>query len=53
MVRLRTFRESLCLCYIDELSKKYSKDEYQAKIEAELKRISDATITPTARGILE
>lgn len=37
-------KESVCLCYIDEISKKHSKDEYQAKIEIEIKRIREATL---------
>jgi hypothetical protein len=37
-------KESVCICFIDEISKKYPKDEYQAKIDAETKRIREATL---------
>lgn len=42
-------KESICICYIDEISKKYEKDDYQAKIEAELKRIREASITQCSK----
>ena len=37
-------RESISLCCLDELTKKYSKKEYLAKIDIEIKRIQDAVI---------
>ena len=43
-------KESVCLCYIDEISKKYPKDEYQSKIDAETKRIREATLTQCSKN---
>jgi ABC-type bacteriocin/lantibiotic exporter with double-glycine peptidase domain len=38
-------RESICICYLDEITKKYSKKEYQNKIDIELKKIRETTLT--------
>lgn len=43
-------KESVCLCYIEEISKKYQKEEYQAKIDAELKRIRESTLTQCSKN---
>jgi hypothetical protein len=42
-------KKSVCLCFIDEISKKYPKDEYQAKIDEETKRIREATLIQCAK----
>ena len=44
-------KESISLCCLDEITKKYTKKEYQAKIEIEIKRIEDATINQCAKNI--
>ncbi len=44
-------QESLSLCYLDEITKKYSKKEFQAKIDIEIKRIQQATIAQCAKNI--
>jgi hypothetical protein len=44
-------RETISLCYLDEITAKYNKDDYQAKIDAELKRIKSATIIQCAKNI--
>ena len=38
-------KESLCLCYLDETTKKYTKSDFEAKIEIEVKRIKEALLT--------
>ena len=38
-------KETIALCALDELTKKYSKFEYQNKIDIEIRRISEATLT--------
>lgn len=43
-------KESVCLCYIDEISRKFNKDEYDAKIEAEIKRIRDTTLAQCSKN---
>lgn len=43
--------ESVCLCYIDEVSNKYSSEDYQTKIDIEVKRIQEATIAQCAKNI--
>lgn len=42
-------KESVCICYIDEIAKKYDKEEFQAKIDAEVKRIREATLTQCSK----
>ncbi len=44
-------RESISLCYIDEITKKYSKAEFMAKIDVELKRIRDSQLSQCAKNI--
>jgi len=44
-------RESISLCYLDEITKKYNKSEYSSKIDIELKRIKDAQLTQCAKNI--
>lgn len=43
-------RESLCMCYYKEINKKYSKSEYQAMLDIEVKRIREATISQCAKN---
>jgi hypothetical protein len=38
-------KETIALCALDELIKKYSKFEYQNKIDIEIRRINEATLT--------
>ncbi len=44
-------KESLCLCYLDETTKKYTKSDFEAKIEIEVKRIKEALLTQCAKNI--
>jgi hypothetical protein len=44
-------QESLSLCFLEEITKQYSKSEYQAKIEVEINRIHQATIALCAKNI--
>lgn len=44
-------QESLSLCYLEEITKQYSKREYQAKIEVEISRIQQATIALCSKNI--
>jgi hypothetical protein len=44
-------RESLSLCCLDETTKGYSKAQYNAKIDIELKRIKEATIIQCAKNM--
>lgn len=44
-------QESLSLCFLEEITKQYSKKEYQAKIEVEINRIQLATISLCAKNI--
>ena len=44
-------KESIGLCYLDELTKKYSKAEYQAKIDIEVRRIREAILTQCVKHL--
>lgn len=44
-------KESISLCYLDEITKKYARTDFQAKIEIELKRIKEAIITQCAKNL--
>ena len=44
-------QESLSLCFLEEITKQYSKKEYQAKIEVEINRIQQSTISLCAKNI--
>lgn len=44
-------RETMSLCFLDDITSKYTKDDYQAKIDAELRRIKSATILQCAKNI--
>ena len=44
-------KESISLCYLDAITEKYTKKDYQAKIEVEIKRIREATINQCAKNI--
>lgn len=44
-------KESIALCGLDEITKKYSMTNYQSKIEVELKRIKSATIGQCSKNI--
>jgi hypothetical protein len=43
-------RQSVCLCYMDEITKKYSKSEYNSKIDIEIKRIRESTISQCSKN---
>ncbi|MBS1651284.1 MAG: hypothetical protein JSU07_04660 [Bacteroidetes bacterium] len=44
-------KESISLCALEDLTKKYSKSDYKAKIDIEIKRIEQSTINQCARNI--
>jgi hypothetical protein len=44
-------KESIGLCFLDEISKKYSKYEYQNKIEIELKKIKEASVSICTKNL--
>ncbi len=44
-------RESLALCFLEEITKNYSKREYKAKIDIEIKRIQQAAITLCSKNL--
>jgi hypothetical protein len=41
----------MSLCFLNEITAKFNKDEYQAKIDAELRRIKSTTIIQCAKNI--
>jgi len=44
-------KESIALCCLEEVTKKYSKDDLKTKIDIEIKRIQQAIITQCAKNI--
>jgi hypothetical protein len=44
-------KESLSLCFLEEITKQFSKKEYQSKIDIEINRIQQATISLCAKNI--
>jgi hypothetical protein len=44
-------KESMGLCYLDEITKKYSKADYATKIEIELRRIRESVTTNCAKNL--
>ncbi len=44
-------KETISLCYLGEITTKFSKNDYQSKIDAELKRIRSAVIIQCAKNI--
>jgi hypothetical protein len=44
-------KESVALCCLDEATKKYTKKDYQAKIEVEINRIQQAAISLCGKNI--
>ena len=44
-------RESISLCYMDEVTKKYTKADFQTRIEIEVKRIKEAVINQCAKNL--
>ncbi len=44
-------RETISLCYLNEITTKYNKDEYQSKIDAELRRIKSSIVNQCAKNI--
>lgn len=44
-------KESISLCFLDAITEKYTKKDYLAKIEVEIKRIREATINQCAKNI--
>ncbi len=44
-------KESICLCYLEETTKKYNKTDFEAKIDIEIKRIKEAMLTQCGKNI--
>lgn len=44
-------RESIALCFLEEITKKYNKKDFQSKIEIELKRIYQSTVLQCSKNI--
>jgi hypothetical protein len=44
-------RENLSLCYLDDITKKYTKVDFQSKIEIEIKKIRETTLTLCAKNL--
>ena len=44
-------KESICLCYLEETTKKYIKTDFESKIDIEIKRIKDAMLTQCAKNL--
>lgn len=44
-------KETISLCYLGEITTKYSKNDYQSKIDAELKRIRSSAIIQCGKNI--
>jgi hypothetical protein len=44
-------RESLSLCYLDGITNKYTKTDFQNKIDIELKRIKEAVISECSKNL--
>ena len=44
-------KESISLCYLDEITKKYTKKDYQNKIDIEIKKIRETTLTLCSKNI--
>lgn len=44
-------KESIALCCLDEVTKKFTKKDYQAKIDIEIKRIAEANILQCSKNI--
>ena len=44
-------KESISICYLDEITKKYSKKDYQNKIDIEIKKIRETTLTLCSKNI--
>jgi len=43
--------ESLCLCYLNEITEKYRKRDFDTKIDVELKRIRQSNITQCSKNL--
>lgn len=44
-------KESISICYLDEITKKYSKKDYQNKIDIEVKKIRETTLTLCSKNL--
>ncbi|MBL0309797.1 MAG: hypothetical protein IPP77_09035 [Bacteroidetes bacterium] len=44
-------KQSVALCFLEEITKKYSKADYNAKIDAELKRIQSAALNVCSKNV--
>lgn len=44
-------KETICLCYLDAITSKFQKENYQSKIDVELKRIKIGTMIQCAKNI--
>lgn len=44
-------KESVSICYLDEITKKYTKKDYQNKIDIEIKKIRETTLTLCSKNL--
>jgi len=44
-------KETVSLCYLDEITKKYNRNDYQNKIEVEVKKIRETTLTLCSKNV--
>ena len=44
-------KESICLCYLEDITKKQTKNDFESKIDIELKRLKDAVLTQCGKNI--
>ncbi|MBK8627538.1 MAG: hypothetical protein IPN86_18820 [Saprospiraceae bacterium] len=44
-------KESMSICYLDEITKKYTKKDYQNKIDIEIKKIRETTLTLCSKNL--
>jgi hypothetical protein len=44
-------RESISLCYLNEITKQYTKQEYQNKIDIEIKKIRESTLSLCSKNL--
>lgn len=44
-------KESISLCFLDEITKKYTKKDYQHKIDVEIKKIKETSLTICSKNL--
>ena len=44
-------KETISICYLDEITKKYTRQDYQNKIDVELRKIRETTLTLCSKNV--